>query len=56
MLCQVPTSNLKHVFNTAQVTIGNQALVAAASRSYLSGREILVPAGLIPQRGESCRQ
>ena len=38
MLCQVPTNNLNRVFNTAPVAIGNQAPVAAAIRSYLSGR------------------
>jgi Protein of unknown function (DUF1524) len=33
-----PTNNLNRVFNTAPVAIGNQAPVAAAIRSYLSGR------------------
>jgi alkylated DNA nucleotide flippase Atl1 len=38
MLCQVPTNNLNRVFNTAPVVIGDQAPVAAAIRTYLSGR------------------
>ena len=38
MLCQVPTNNLNRVFNTAPEAIGNQVPVAAAVRSYLSGR------------------
>ena len=38
MLCQVPTNNLNRVFNSAPAAIGNQAPVAAAVRSYLSGR------------------
>jgi len=38
MLCQVPTNNLNRVFNTAPVAIGDQAAVAPAVRSYLSGR------------------
>jgi len=38
MLCQVPTNNLNRVFNSAPAIIKNQVPVAAAVRSYLSGR------------------
>ena len=38
MLCQVPTNNLNRVFNSAPTIMKDQAPVAAAVRSYLSGR------------------
>jgi len=38
MLCQVPTNNLNRVFNSAPAIIRDQVPVAAAVRSYLSGR------------------
>ena len=44
MLCQVPTNNLNRVFNSAPATIKEQVPVAAAVRSYLSGRRRYWPA------------
>jgi uncharacterized protein with ParB-like and HNH nuclease domain/alkylated DNA nucleotide flippase Atl1 len=44
MLCQVPTNNLNRVFNAAPAVIKDQAPVAAAVRSYLSGRRRYWPA------------
>ena len=38
MLCQVPTNNLNRVFNSGPTIIKDQVPVAAAVRSYLSGR------------------
>ena len=44
MLCQVPTNNLNRVFNSAPAIIKDQVPVAAAVRSYLSGRRRYWPA------------
>ena len=43
-LCQVPTNNLNRVFNSAPAIIKDQVPVAAAVRSYLSGRRRYWPA------------
>ena len=44
MLCQVPTNNLNRVFNSGPAIIKDQVPVAAAVRSYLSGRRRYWPA------------
>jgi hypothetical protein len=50
MLCQVPTNNLNRVFNSAPAIIQEQAPVAAAVRSYLSGRRRYWPSDAEVQR------
>jgi alkylated DNA nucleotide flippase Atl1 len=55
MLCQVPTSNLNRVFNSAPEAIADQAPVAAAVRMYLSGRRRYWPSDAEVRRSARTR-